>query len=115
MAKAYGAARAPFIRLGSGLSRYGNGAMTVRCISCLPALVGAYGKEGGGCFPDTSTGGAFAMEEPAARGPDAEADPDRQHEPARARPERAGRPAHHGALRLPLQPCRGHARTRTRC
>jgi anaerobic selenocysteine-containing dehydrogenase len=62
MAKAYGAARAPFIRLGSGLSRYGNGAMTVRCISCLPALVGAYVKKGGGCFPDTSTGGAFAME-----------------------------------------------------
>jgi anaerobic selenocysteine-containing dehydrogenase len=63
MAKSYAAARAPFIRLGSALSRYGNGAMTVRCISCLPALVGAYGKEGGGCFPDTSTGGAFAMEE----------------------------------------------------
>ena len=62
MAKAYAAARAPFIRLGSGLSRYGNGAMTVRCISCLPALVGAYGKEGGGCFPDTATGAAFAME-----------------------------------------------------
>jgi anaerobic selenocysteine-containing dehydrogenase len=63
MARAYARARAPFIRLGSGLSRYGNGAMTVRCIACLPALVGAYGKEGGGCFPDTSTGGAFAMEE----------------------------------------------------
>ncbi|HBG05125.1 MAG: formate dehydrogenase [Geobacteraceae bacterium GWC2_58_44] len=60
MAKAYGAARAPFIRLGSALSRYGNGAMTVRCICCLPALVGAYGKEGGGLFPDTSTGAAFA-------------------------------------------------------
>ncbi|MBJ6726507.1 molybdopterin-containing oxidoreductase family protein [Geomesophilobacter sediminis] len=63
MAAAYGRARAPFIRVGSGLSRYGNGAMTVRCIATLPALVGAYGKEGGGCFPDTSTGGAFAMEE----------------------------------------------------
>ena len=62
IARAYGAARAPFIRLGSGLSRYGNGAMTVRCISCLPALVGAYGREGGGLFPDTSTGAAFAME-----------------------------------------------------
>jgi anaerobic selenocysteine-containing dehydrogenase len=62
MAKLYGNARAPFIRLGSGLSRYGNGAMTVRSISCLPALTGAYGREGGGCFPDTSTGGAFAME-----------------------------------------------------
>jgi anaerobic selenocysteine-containing dehydrogenase len=62
LARSYAAARAPFIRLGSGLSRYGNGAMTVRCISCLPALVGAYGKEGGGCFPDTSTGGAFDMQ-----------------------------------------------------
>ena len=63
MAAAYGRAAAPFIRLGSGLSRYGNGAMTVRTIACLPALVGAYGREGGGCFPDTSTGGAFAMQE----------------------------------------------------
>ena len=62
MAHAYAAARAPFIRLGSGLSRYGNGAMTVRSIACLPALTGAYGKEGGGCFPDTATGVAFAME-----------------------------------------------------
>ncbi|HBA89416.1 MAG TPA: formate dehydrogenase [Geobacter sp.] len=62
MARAYGHARAPFIRLGSGLSRYGNGAMTVRCVCCLPALVGAYGKEGGGCFPDTATGAAFPME-----------------------------------------------------
>lgn len=62
MARAYAAARAPFIRLGSALSRYGNGAMTVRCISCLPALVGAYGKEGAGMFPDSSTGAAFAME-----------------------------------------------------
>lgn len=63
MAMAYGRARAPFIRLGSGLSRYGNGAMTVRTIACLPALVGAYGKPGGGCFPGTSTGAAFAMKE----------------------------------------------------
>jgi len=63
LAKGYGTARAPFIRLGSGLSRYGNGAMTVRSIACLPAVVGAWGKEGGGMFPDTSTGAAFAMEE----------------------------------------------------
>jgi anaerobic selenocysteine-containing dehydrogenase len=63
MSMAYGRARAPFIRLGSGLSRYGNGAMTVRTIACLPAVVGAYGKPGGGCFPGTSTGAAFAMKE----------------------------------------------------
>ncbi len=63
MAAAYGAARAPFIRLGSGLSRYGNGAMTVRTIASLPALVGAYGKPGGGCFCGTSTSAAFALSE----------------------------------------------------
>lgn len=63
MARAYASARAPFIRLGSALSRYGNGAMTVRCISCLPALVGAYGKEGAGMLPGTSTGAAFPMEQ----------------------------------------------------
>jgi len=61
MAAAYAKAAAPFIRIGSGLSRYGNGAMTVRTIACLPALVGAYGKSGAGCFPDTATGKAFAM------------------------------------------------------
>lgn len=63
MAHAYAAARAPFIRLGSGLSRYGNGAMTVRTIASLPALAGAYGRRGGGLFPGTSTAAAFAMRE----------------------------------------------------
>jgi len=63
LAVEYARAGAPFIRLGSGLTRYGNGAMTARTIACLPAVVGAYGKKGGGCFPDTSTGGAFAMHE----------------------------------------------------
>jgi anaerobic selenocysteine-containing dehydrogenase len=63
MAKAYGRARAPFIRLGSGLSRYGNGAMTVRTIVCLPALVGAHARKGGGCLASTSSGGAFATKE----------------------------------------------------
>ncbi len=63
MAKAYGTAKNPFIRLGSGLSRYANGAMTVRTIACLPAFVGAYGKRGGGCLAGTNTAGAFAMNE----------------------------------------------------
>jgi len=62
LAQAYGRARAPMIRLGSGLSRYGNGAMTVRTITALPALVGAYGRPGGGCFCATSTGGAFELQ-----------------------------------------------------
>lgn len=63
MAQAYGKAKRPFIRLGSGLSRYGNGAMSIRTIVCLPALVGAYSKRGAGCFTSTSTGEAFAMKE----------------------------------------------------
>ena len=63
MAQIYGKARAPFIRMGAGLSRYGNGAMSTRAIVCLPAVVGAYGKKGGGCFVGTSTAGAFAMNE----------------------------------------------------
>jgi anaerobic selenocysteine-containing dehydrogenase len=63
MARAYGRARAPFIRVGSGLSRYANGAMTVRAIACLPAAVGAYGKQGGGCLTSVSTTGLFAMDE----------------------------------------------------
>ena len=45
IAKTYGRAKKPFIRVGGGLSRYGNGAMTIRSIVCLPALVGAYGEK----------------------------------------------------------------------
>ena len=62
MAREYAGSRAPFIRLGSGLTRYGNGAMTVRTIGCLPAAVGAWGKTGGGIFIGTSTGGAFPLQ-----------------------------------------------------
>jgi len=61
MALQYARARAPFIALGSGLCRYGNGAMTVRAITCLPALVGAWGKPGGGLLASISSGSAFVM------------------------------------------------------
>jgi anaerobic selenocysteine-containing dehydrogenase len=59
MARRYARARAPFIRLGSGLSRYGNGSMTVRCITCLPAVVGAWRRRGGGLLGSTGSGQAF--------------------------------------------------------
>ena len=59
LAAAYGRARAPFIRLGTGLSRYTNGAMTVRIISCLPAAVGAWQQVGGGLMMSTSCSTAF--------------------------------------------------------
>lgn len=60
IARQYATAQAPFIRMGSGLSRYGNGAMTVRTITCLPGVVGAWGKPGGGLLTGTSTERAFA-------------------------------------------------------
>lgn len=60
LAREFAAARSPFISLGGGVSRYTNGAMTVRSIVALPALVGAWAR-GGGCFVGTSTGAAFDM------------------------------------------------------
>ena len=53
-AHAYANAKAPFIRLGSGLSRYGNGAMSCRAINALPAVVGAWQHLGGGLLSSAS-------------------------------------------------------------
>lgn len=61
MARQYAVAQAPFIRLGSGLTRYANGAMNVRCITCLPAVIGAWQRPGAGLFCATATGGAFPL------------------------------------------------------
>ena len=63
LAEGYGRARAPFILVGNGLSRYGNGAMNVRAIACLPALVGAWAREGGGAFASVTGGGGFNLGE----------------------------------------------------
>jgi anaerobic selenocysteine-containing dehydrogenase len=62
LALAYGRARAPFILVGNGLSRYGNGGMTIRTLTCLPALVGAWARPGGGAFAGVSGAGDFRME-----------------------------------------------------
>lgn len=54
LAARYASAAAPAILLGSGLSRYGNGAMTVRLITILSLFTGAWKKPGGGlcgCTP----------------------------------------------------------------
>ena len=53
-AHAYAKSKAPFIRLGRGLSRYGNGAMTCRAINALPAVVGAWQYPGGGLLSSAS-------------------------------------------------------------
>jgi anaerobic selenocysteine-containing dehydrogenase len=53
LARGYGRARAPFLRVGFALSRHENGGMAVRTIACLPGLVGAFRKPGGGAHHDT--------------------------------------------------------------
>lgn len=53
-AHSYAKAKAPFIRLGSGLSRYGNGAMSCRAVNALPAVVGAWQHLGGGLLSSAS-------------------------------------------------------------
>ena len=59
LAHAYAKAKAPFIRLGSGVSRYGNGAMSCRCINALPAVVGAWQRLGGGLLSSSSSSQYF--------------------------------------------------------
>jgi anaerobic selenocysteine-containing dehydrogenase len=60
-ARTLAGARAPFIRIGGGPSRHGNGAMTVRAIVALAAALGAFGREGGGCFAATGAMQAFDL------------------------------------------------------
>jgi anaerobic selenocysteine-containing dehydrogenase len=48
LAEGYGRARAPYIRTGWGPARQLRGAMAMRTIALLPALVGAFDKPGGG-------------------------------------------------------------------
>jgi anaerobic selenocysteine-containing dehydrogenase len=48
LAEGYGRARAPYIRTGWGPSRQLKGAMAMRTIALLPALVAAFDKPGGG-------------------------------------------------------------------
>jgi len=59
LAREYGTARAPFIRLGGAPSRYGNGGLNTRAMICLPTAVGAWAKKGGGFLSSTNSGGAF--------------------------------------------------------
>jgi anaerobic selenocysteine-containing dehydrogenase len=61
LARDYARARAPFIRVGGGLSRYGNGAMTIRTLTCLPAAVGAWDRKGGGIMLQASGSQAFDL------------------------------------------------------
>jgi anaerobic selenocysteine-containing dehydrogenase len=75
LAHAYGRARAPFIRHGGGPTRYANGAMSTRLVACLPALVGAWARRGGGMLCSTSSSQAF--DTAMVQRPDLEARPAR--------------------------------------
>ena len=56
LAHMYGRARAPFIRLGEGMSRCVNGGQAVRAVALLPGVTGAYARMGGGALLMTATG-----------------------------------------------------------
>lgn len=54
LAREYGATRPALIRTSMGLQRHSNGGNTIRTLACLPALMGDYGRPGGGLFYSTS-------------------------------------------------------------
>ena len=67
LAIAYGRARAPFIRLGEGMSRSAQGGAAVRAVALLPGVVGAYAKRGGGAL--LMTAAAFGLDLATIRRP----------------------------------------------
>src|SRR5205823_1627407 len=56
LAAMYGRARAPFIRLGEGMSRCAQGGQAIRAVALLPGVVGAYDRRGGGALLMTAAG-----------------------------------------------------------
>jgi len=64
----YARTRPSFIRANWGIQRHGSGGMTVRAISCLPALTGDWKYPGGGFL--ISTSGAFPINYFALKRPD---------------------------------------------
>jgi anaerobic selenocysteine-containing dehydrogenase len=54
LAHLFSKARAPFIRLGQGMSRHVNGGLAIRAVSVLPGLVGAYGRPSAGALLSTT-------------------------------------------------------------
>src|SRR5512132_667475 len=67
LAHMYGKARAPFIRLGEGMSRSRQGGQAIRAVALLPGVVGAYDKLGGGAL--LMTAASFGIDSSALRKP----------------------------------------------
>jgi anaerobic selenocysteine-containing dehydrogenase len=59
LARQYARAKAAFVRINYGLQRHGGGAMAVRTIACLPAVVGHWRRPGGGVQLSSSANFAF--------------------------------------------------------
>lgn len=68
LAHLYGGARAPFLRIGQGMTRNRGGGMAARTVSLLPSLVGAWTKPGGGALMYTAY--AWQFDYAAIRRPD---------------------------------------------
>jgi anaerobic selenocysteine-containing dehydrogenase len=63
----YGAAKASFIRLGWGMTRFVHGGQALRAVALLPGVTGAYGQYGGGAL--LATAGSFELNYNAVRKP----------------------------------------------
>src|SRR5206468_12632470 len=61
LAHLYGRARAPFIRIGWGMSRNARGGQAIRTIALLPGVTGAYARRGGGALLSTPPGFGFSF------------------------------------------------------
>ncbi|MBA3853418.1 MAG: molybdopterin oxidoreductase [Gemmatimonas sp.] len=59
LARQYAKATAAFVRINYGLQRHGGGAMAVRTIACLPAVVGHWRRPGGGVQLSSSANFTF--------------------------------------------------------
>ncbi len=59
LAHLYGRARAPFIRMGWGMSRSAQGGQAIRAVALLPGVTGAYARPGGGAVLATADGFGF--------------------------------------------------------
>lgn len=59
LARQYAKAKAAFVRINYGLQRHGGGAMAVRTIACLPAVVGHWRRPAGGVQLSSSANFTF--------------------------------------------------------
>ncbi|PAD77273.1 molybdopterin-containing oxidoreductase family protein [Paenibacillus campinasensis] len=74
LADLYGRAAVSYIHIGNGLQHHDNGGLTVRSITCLPALTGQWLKRGGGAAK--SNGGYNSMNSEALERPDLRPNPE---------------------------------------